>query len=80
MDRRLRGPESRSGRGGKEKFAALTGSQTPVVQPVAVAILSYPGSFQQSIHTHTQQECSVKKNILEFVALNIHFLHETFCF
>jgi len=35
LDRRQVGPQSWLGRGGKEKFPAHAGNQTPVVQPIA---------------------------------------------
>jgi hypothetical protein len=48
LDKRLGGPQSRSGRGGKRsKTPASTVNQTSVVQPVAYSLywLSYPGSW-----------------------------------
>jgi hypothetical protein len=35
FDRRLGGPQSRSGRGGEEKFPATAGNRTPIVHSVA---------------------------------------------
>jgi hypothetical protein len=46
MDRRLGGPQNRSGRGGGEKISqSLVGLQPPIIQPVAE--LSYHGSLYQ---------------------------------
>jgi hypothetical protein len=38
MNRRLGGPQSRSGRRGEEKNIAPVGNRTPAVQPVAIPI------------------------------------------
>jgi hypothetical protein len=50
LDRRLVGPQNRSGRGGDEKIPSPrreSNSQTPIIQPVAQSLyrLSYPASF-----------------------------------
>jgi hypothetical protein len=48
LDRRLGGPQSRSGRGDEEKkpFSALAVKRTPVIQPAACLILiELPGSL-----------------------------------
>jgi hypothetical protein len=41
LDRRLGGPQSRSGRGGKRKIPTPTGTRTPIVQPVAYTKLKF---------------------------------------
>jgi hypothetical protein len=43
LDRKLGGPQSRSGRFGEEKHFAPDGNRTPAVQPVAISIVSIFG-------------------------------------
>jgi hypothetical protein len=56
LDRRLGGPQNRSGRGGeKKKIPATAGIRTAVVQPVAYSLycLSYPGSSRNIVFLYS---------------------------